>query len=131
MSEAQTLARRWLDALHVLDIDAAVELLADDAVLEIPLAPPGLADRFEGKPAIAAFLNASQVFAKLDFHDVVARETTDPEVVVVEFRSTGTFKATDLDYANRYVLVLRARSGQIVLYREYFNPLALAAAFGN
>lgn len=131
MSDAQTLARRWLDALHVLDIDAAVELLADDAVLEIPLAPPGLADRFEGKAAIAAFLGASQVFAKLDFHDIEVRETTDPEVAVVEFRSTGTFKATDLDYANRYVLIIRARSGQIVLYREYFNPLALAAAFGN
>lgn len=129
MSEAQDLAQRWLGALHALDIGAAVELLADDAVLEIPLAPPGLPDRFEGKAAIEAFLSSSQVFSKLDFHDIAVHETSDPELVVVEFRSSGTFTATGLNYANRYALVVRARNGRIVLYREYFNPLALAGAF--
>jgi len=54
--------------------------------------------------------------------------TSDPELVVVEFRSTGTFEATGLGYANRYALILRARGGRIVLYREYFNPLALVGA---
>jgi len=39
MSEVQDLAEHWLGALHALDIPAAVELLADDAVLEMPFAP--------------------------------------------------------------------------------------------
>jgi ketosteroid isomerase-like protein len=97
MSEVQDLAERWLGALHALDIPTAVELLADDAVLEMPLAPPGLPNRFEGKAAIRTFLTGTQLFSKLEFH--------------------------------RYALVIRAREGQVVLYREYFNPLALAGAF--
>ncbi|WP_353358269.1 nuclear transport factor 2 family protein [Mycobacterium sp.] len=129
MSEVQDLAERWLGALHALDIPAAVELLADGAVLEMPLAPPGLPNRFEGKAAIRAFLSGSQLFSKLEFHDVEVHATSDPELAVVEFRSTGTFEATGLEYANRYALVVRAREGRIVLYREYFNPLALAGAF--
>lgn len=129
MSEVQDLAERWLAALHALDIPAAVELLADDAVLEMPLAPPGLPNRFEGKPAIRAFLTGTQLFSKLEFHDIDVHLTADPELAVVEFRSTGTFEATGLEYANRYALVIRAREGQVVLYREYFNPLALASAF--
>lgn len=128
VSEVQDLAERWLGALHALDIPAAVELLADDAVLEMPLAPRGLPDRFEGKAAIRAFLTGSQYFSKLEFHDVEVHVTSDPELAVVEFRSTGTFEATGLEYANRYALFLRARGGRIVLYREYFNPLALAGA---
>jgi uncharacterized protein len=128
MSEVQDLAERWLGALHALDIPAAVELLADDAVLEMPFAPPSLPDRFEGKVAIRAFLSGSQYFSKLEFHDVEVHVTSDPELVVVEFRSTGTFEATGLGYANRYALILRARGGRIVLYREYFNPLALVGA---
>jgi ketosteroid isomerase-like protein len=131
VSEVQNLAVRWLEALHALDIPSAVELLADDAVLEMPLAPPGLPDRFEGKAAIGAFLAGSQVFSKLDFHDVEVHTTSDPELAIVEFRSTGTFDATGRDYANRYALFIRARAGRIVLYREYFNPLALAGAFAN
>lgn len=131
MSEVQDLAERWLEALHALDIPSAIELLADDAVLEMPLVPPGLPDRIEGKAAIGAFLDGSQVFSKLDFHDVDVHATSDPELAVVEFRSTGTFDATGLDYANRYALVIRARAGRIVLYREYFNPLALAGAFSS
>jgi ketosteroid isomerase-like protein len=129
VSEVQDLAERWLGALHALDIPAAVELLADGAVLEMPLAPPGLPNRFEGKAAIRAFLSGSQLFSKLEFHDVEVHATSDPELAVVEFRSTGTFEATGLEYANRYALIVRARAGRIVLYREYFNPLALAGAF--
>jgi ketosteroid isomerase-like protein len=129
VTEVEDLARRWLAALHALDIPAAAELLAVDAVLEIPLAPPGLPDRFEGRVTIAGFLGASQVFSALAFHDVEVHTTSDPEVAVVEFRSTGTFQATGADYANRYALIIRARAGEIVLYREYFNPMALAGAF--
>jgi ketosteroid isomerase-like protein len=131
VSDVEDLAKRWLGALHDLDIPSAVELLADNAVLEMPLAPPGLPDRFEGKAAIAAFLGASQVFSRLEFHDVEVHATGDADVAIVEFRSTGTFKATGSDYANRYALVIRARAGRIALYREYFNPMALAGAFAN
>jgi ketosteroid isomerase-like protein len=131
VSEVQDLAKRWLEALHALDIPSAIELLANDAVLELPLAPPGLPDRYEGKAAIGAFLGGSQLFSRLEFHDVEVHTTTDPDVAVVEFRSTGTFKATGADYANRYALVIRARAGRIELYREYFNPMALAGAFAS
>jgi ketosteroid isomerase-like protein len=128
---AQDLAERWLGAVQALDIRGAAELLADDAVVEIPLAPPGLPDRFEGKAAIQAFLDGPQLFSKLEFRDVEVHVTSDPEVVVLEYRATGTFEATGLEYANRYVLVVRARQGRIVLHREYFNPLALAGAFAS
>jgi hypothetical protein len=128
MTGVRSLVDRWLEALHTLDIGAAVELLADDAVLEMPLAPPGLPERVEGKAAIRGFLTDSQFFSKLEFHDVLVHRTSDPELVLVEYRSTGTFEATGSEYANRYALVFRAREGRIVLYREYFNPMALTTA---
>jgi hypothetical protein len=131
VSDVQDLAKRWLEALHALDISAAIALLADDAVLEMPLAPPGLPDRFEGKAAIAAFLGASQVFSRLEFHDITFHTTSDPELAIVEFRSTGSFQTTGADYANRYALVIRAFAGRITLYREYFNPMALSGAFAT
>jgi ketosteroid isomerase-like protein len=131
MSVARQVVQAWMQGLQQLDIESVVDLLAEDAVLEMPLTPAGLPNRLEGREAIAAFLGGHQVFSKLVFHDVDIHDMKDPEMVVVEFQSTGEFAATGNTYENRYVLVMRVRGGQIVLYREYFNPMALTGAFSS
>jgi acetyl esterase len=129
VTEVVDLPLEWLRRLAQLDIGSVLELLAEDAVLEMPLAPPGLPSRIEGRDAIAGFLGGHQVFSRLAFHDVDIHTTDDPELAVIEFRSEGEFAATGKAYQNRYALVMRVRAGRIVQYREYFNPMALAGAF--
>jgi hypothetical protein len=131
VSEVIDLAGRWLRGLQALDIESIVQLLADDAVMELPLAPPELPNRFESKREIHEFLVSHQAFSTLEFHDIEMHATVDPDTVVAEFRSTGTFSATGGKYANRYAVVIKAHESRIILYREYFNPLALAGAFAS
>ena len=129
MSDLRGLVDRWLNTLASLDVPALVGLMADDAVLEFPFAPAGLPTRLEGKATIEPFLAESQVFSALQFNDIEIHSTSDPEMAIVECGSTATVKADGSDYDNRYVMVLRARAGSVVLYREYFNPLPLMALF--
>jgi ketosteroid isomerase-like protein len=128
VADVRAVALRWLRGLEQLDTASVEDVLAEDAVLEMPLAPAGLPSRYEGRDAIAELLRGHQVFSKLAFHDVDIHAMDDPELAVVEFRSEGEFAATGTSYENRYILVMRVRAGQIVLYREYFNPMALAGA---
>ena len=58
-------------------------------------------------------------------------ESTDPEVAVTEFEARGTVVGTGRPYRMRYIAVVTARGGQIVHYRDYWNPLAAAEAMGG
>lgn len=53
----------------------------------------------------------------------------DPDVAVIEMTATGKLKDTSEPYDQSFVVVLTAREGRIVRYRDYWNPLkALKAA---
>ena len=64
--------------------------------------------------------------------DVVLHRTDDAEVVIGEFTATGVVTPTGAPYAMRYIGVVRVRDGEIVSYRDYWNPLAVQdlTAFG-
>lgn len=42
---------------------------------------------------------------------------------------TATVVHTGRAYAQEYIAYLRAENGKIVVYREYFDPTRIAAAF--
>ncbi len=123
--------QHWLgNQLSIMD-----ELLADDAVIEMPFAPPGRLRRFQGRREFLAFAEAGRASlppVRFDhFREVAVHETTDPEVIVVEYELGGIVTTTNHRASAPFIAVLRVRDGQIVHLREYQNALAIAHALGQ
>jgi uncharacterized protein len=109
------------------------DLFAPDGVLEYPFAAPGQPQRLEGREAIRAFHGpqARQRPIKADKVDATVHETIDPEVVIVEIEHRGTSLMTGRPYHSIALGVIRVRDGEILSYRDYMNPIALAAMLGR
>jgi ketosteroid isomerase-like protein len=107
-------------------------LWAVDGTMEFPFAPEGYPQRLEGRAAVAEYLR--DYTDHVDLRAITSRtvhQTVDPEVVVVEFEVDGVAVRTGRPYRMRYVSVITVRGGEIVRYRDYWNPLAVAAALGG
>jgi ketosteroid isomerase-like protein len=106
-------------------LDPDAETFAEDGVMEFPYAIP-CERRIEGRKAIADHLEANA--GKIEFHsvaDIRAHETGDPEVVIIEFAGFGQSVSTGMAFEQRNISVIRARSGRIVHYVDYWNPIAI------
>ena len=110
------------------DVANFVDMFAADALLELPFAPPGFKTPLKGRDAIAAHLQMASNLIKLDdlaVSDVLAHETSDPEVTVVEYAGSGHGLATGEAYEQRYISVIRVQDGSIAHYKDYWNPIAV------
>jgi ketosteroid isomerase-like protein len=109
------------------------DLMAIDGVVEWPFAGPGAPRRLEGREAIRSFVSGSRVrvLELQELRSVAVHETHDPEVIVAEVEAHGRVVATDRPVRLSAIMVLRARNGEIVSYRDYTNPLAAAEATGR
>lgn len=104
------------------------ELLADDVVVETPFSPPG-ARRFEGRESWLAFYASRPFpFRFQEFREIATHETTDPEVIVVEYEFTGTVTTTGLTASAAFIAILRVRDGKILHWREYEDLLGITQA---
>jgi uncharacterized protein len=114
------------------DLNSFADLFAADGVHEAPFAPPGVPRRIEGREALRAyFAQISETPLKHDeFRSMTVYQTTDPEVIVAEYDAHGVVTSTGQTYELRYLQVIRVRDGQIVLWRDYTNPLAVADLLG-
>jgi ketosteroid isomerase-like protein len=99
-----------------------------------PLAPPPLRSREElrshfgiGSPSEARKGPALRRRPA----GITVHETTDPEVVVAEFRYEGTVTKTGEPFAYPAVFVMRVRDGKIVESRDYLDHLRSAQARGQ
>jgi ketosteroid isomerase-like protein len=112
------------------DVDTFVRLMAPDGYLEWPFRPAGVPARLQGHAEIRRHLTAAATgFIRFDeYRNVVLHETTDPEVVIVEYDAFGTVIPTGAPFEQTVIAVLRVRDGLVVSYRDYLNPLPLAAA---
>jgi ketosteroid isomerase-like protein len=112
------------------DMEAQANLYAEDGVLEWPFAPPGMPRRVEGREAIRNLLVPLAERARRSgrhpekYDPLVIHETSDPEVIVAECDLVGTSNDGE-PYHLSYIQVLRVRDGEIVLFRDYWNPQAL------
>jgi ketosteroid isomerase-like protein len=121
--------QQWFgNAVKVMD-----GLLADDAVIETPFAPPGRPRRF-AREEFLAFAKAGRASLPVQFEEcreLAVHQTTDPEVIVVEYELAGTVTTTGRHAAAPFIGVLRVRNGQIVGWREYQDAVAIAHALGQ
>lgn len=113
------------------DMRGQADLFADDGVSEAPFAPAGVANRFEGREAIRTMLlRAGERAREMGIRPqgwsyVQVHETTDPEVVIVEFVG----RIQEPSGATRevpYVEVYRVHNGEIALFRDYYTPQTAA-----
>lgn len=107
------------------DPDAVAELFTEDGVYEAPLVPDGhqLPNRLAGRAAIRAGVGAYH--AEPAFQGEVdrarsryaLRETTDPDVFIVELDSAFVGGGTV-----SLVQIFSVRNGRIARLRDYFAP---------
>lgn len=98
------------------------DLYAEDTAVEIPRGATAI--RLDGRHAVRAHFDHAPDLG-LSIGDPVVHETTDPEVIVAEYR----YRSDAFDAAN--IGVLRIRDGLIQASRDYHDHLALAAAIGG
>ena len=116
------------DVLHFTDTGAVAgfgELFAEDAVFELPYAALGAPVVRTGAAEIRAWLSegsAGRPPRPETTRLSVVYETSDPEVVVVEFEGHEKESPDGGTYVPRYVSLIRVRAGKIVHYRHYAEP---------
>ncbi|MBO3751064.1 nuclear transport factor 2 family protein [Streptosporangiaceae bacterium NEAU-GS5] len=119
-----------LRAGRELDIETLVNLMAPEGVIEWPYRPAGVPGRLQGRTEIRRYLTeAATGFITFDeYRNVVMHQTTDPEVIIVEYDAHGTVVATGAPFHQVVIAVFRVQNGEILSYRDYINPLPLIEA---
>ncbi|MCW2621232.1 MAG: yesE 1 [Frankiales bacterium] len=120
--------RRIVQLVGDLEVDAAVELVTDDLVLEFPFRGDGGPRRLAGEAAKGFITSLPKLFTRMDFRDVTIHGRLPSGQVVVEYRSEGLTRA-GRPYPNSYVGFFSIRDGRVAVWREYFDPTVVAAAF--
>jgi uncharacterized protein len=101
-----------------------IEMMADDFVMEFPYARPGMPTRVEGRAAVLGHLTKVGEGVSVDSASgLVVHETTDPDLVILEFEGHGQSLKTGEPYEQRYISVIRTRGGKIVHFKDYWNPI--------
>jgi hypothetical protein len=101
-----------------------IEMMSDDFVMEFPYARPGMPTKVEGRAAVLTHLAKVGGDVSVDAaSNLVVHETTDPEVVILEFDGHGRSIKTGEPYEQRYISVIRARGGKIIHFKDYWNPI--------
>lgn len=120
--------RTAIELLGRLEVDAVLELLTDDFVLELPFRADGGPRRLEGDDARAFIRAMPKLFRELSMTELVVHGRLPSGQVVAEYRSEGVTRSGRA-YPNSYVGFFGLRDGRISSWREYFDPNVVAAAF--
>jgi ketosteroid isomerase-like protein len=111
-------------------LDRLVGLYADRTEVVHPFAPQiaplRSPDELRRHFTQATRMTGAETFAAVDR---VVHRTTDPEVVVGEFRYVGRVRGRPLDVP--CIFVLRVRDGKIVESHDYAGHARMAAAFAG
>jgi ketosteroid isomerase-like protein len=115
------------------DLAGFAGLFAADGVFEAPFAPLGASRRIEGRDALREHFSAlsGTPLKHTGFRDMTVYQTDDPEVVIAEYDAYGEVTGTGQPYQLRYLQLVRVRDGEIVLWRDYWDPLAGAQLLGR
>lgn len=124
-------AHAFLDLLSTKDMDAWADLWADEAVQDMPFAPAGFPARVEGRDALVAhYASLPDATGRMVFLDRADHAMLDPNVVLMEYRGEIEILPAGRDYNNIYAgLFVFDAEGRITLFREFFDPTVLTAAW--
>jgi uncharacterized protein (TIGR02246 family) len=117
--DAIALFEKRRDAWLAEDMDTYLALFADDLVLETPMGPP-----VEGHAAYEKMVRGSQRAIRpvsFEFHEIAV----DGPKVLAEWTITLAVRADGRELTYRGMSVGELRDGQIVTWREYYDPADL------
>lgn len=72
---------------------------------------------------------AVRVYSRVDH--VVVHETSDPEVIILEYDLHGEMLSTGSMFIQSFVMITTIRDGAIVHSRDYTNPITGARMLGR
>jgi ketosteroid isomerase-like protein len=104
------------------DVDAFLDLLADDVLMEWMYPIPGFPSQMRGREQLREFYGRQSARVsnhRSTYRDVVLHESTDPEVVIAEYVRDMTAVDTGETTTKPCVAVLRVRDGKILNFRDY------------
>lgn len=134
---ALNLLRLWHVGIEHHDFALLENLMHPDVVIELPFnesgkTEPGGYRIYEGVQACVEFWRAAAQFEgeMRPFEDTDLTISPDGARVFLEARGDVTMRSGIL-YRNRYVLRLDIEDGKVRRYREYYNPITSAHAFGR
>jgi ketosteroid isomerase-like protein len=127
------IVRDYIDATNAWDFDTMSQLLDDDAVFEMPYAPPGLERQLRGRKTIVAFMKTiPAIIDAHNFHDVKLHAFhDDPGEILATYKSDIRFKPTMTPYKNDYITRWTVRDGRVTHFAEYYDPIRLVEALGG
>jgi ketosteroid isomerase-like protein len=134
MADNRALVERFLQCVTAPDPGDLADCFADEVVIEMPFAPPGLIPaRLETtrEELRARYAAGASVRRYTEVIDSTIHETVDPARVVVEFSVRGTMLAAAEEFTLRFVMVMTIRDGRIAHTRDYADPIAGARALGR
>jgi ketosteroid isomerase-like protein len=131
MNDAKALVREWMDLTAIGPATGWQGRASADLVVLLPYAPPGVVPEMRGFDQALEILSHHWAGKRsFDWHDVVIRQTEDPEPFLTTARSEVVFDSGQT-YANSYVMLTRVRDGKVVEHTEYFNPLPIVEMFAK
>jgi len=122
----------FLSALESKDMEAFAAVLAEDVVQDMPYSPVGFPKRVSGRDdLIAHYAMWPEISGEADFTDALVFHTMqDPERVFVEYTGEVEILTTGRIYRQIYGGLFHVENGKITLFREYYDPIVFAEAFG-
>ncbi len=121
-----------LTALEDKDMEKFGRLWAEDAVQEMPYAPNGFPHRVVGKAHLMEHYSEwPKISGQADFtSELRFFPMQDPRMVFAEWKGRVDILSTGRVYEQKYGGLFHVDGGKIQLFREYFNPIPFAFAFG-
>lgn len=108
-----------VDGAHFFDTVAA------DVVYEVLYDVPGWPRVIEGRAELMArFKGYCDAIALQSAGRLIAHETDDGRVVVIEYEVHGTILATGVKYSNRFCSLIAIENRKIARWRDYMDSLA-------
>lgn len=128
---AKNVLIRSLQLLEAGDARGWCDLFHPDGILEFPYAPPGWKTHFEGREAIWQHMQIFPEHLTVKFTDVSFYDTAHPNLAIGEFHGDGRAIVTGGTLSQDYISVLHTKDGQIMRYRDFWNPLRHLDALGG
>lgn len=108
------------------------DMHAEDVVVEYVITVPDYPRRIVGRDALAElYSDYGDSIVQSGSTDVYRYYDPEKSVVVLEYTMHGTVVRTGAPYINRFISVITVRNRKIVHWRDYLDPLAVFAAFGD
>jgi ketosteroid isomerase-like protein len=108
------------------------DIHAEDVVVEFIITVPTYPRRIVGREALAElYADYGNSIVQTGSSDVHRYHDPEKSSVILEYTMHGTVVSTGAPYVNRFVSVISIEGRKIVHWRDYLDPLAVFAAFGD